>query len=488
MRRNPILILILAAVAGTSGCRHNKSVNPIANLDSKQPDKVLFDRSMDAIKRNRFDEARITLQTLINTYPDSEFIARAKLAIADSWYFEGGSAGYAQAESEYKDFITFFPNLPEAAEAQLKVAGIHYRQMEKPDRDYTHAKRAEDEYRQLLLQFPDSKLVPEAKQHLLEVQEVLAEREFRIGRFYFLRESYPAAVARLKTLADSYPLYSNADETLYLLGQSYEAEMELVRHGTFSEAQRANLLHDLANKAASVYGRIVTRYPAMERAEAARERLKALDQPVPEPTPDALAQNKAEAESRRQTGRMGQVMGALRSRPDVSQAVRVGEPTLQDPKQTSAIEVVKDFTNVAGGSAPGKDGSTATIQTGTAKPTENQPPPRSDNNPATPAAVPGLESLAPVENPGHTTVPTTNTQPAAGGVPATGEQIKPPAPAEAPARVNEIKPEDRAPAAGAAATTPAAEKLDKAKESSSKKKHQKKKAEKKDEKKDEAPK
>jgi len=31
---------------------------------------------MDAMKHNRFDVARMTLQTLINTYPDSEFIAR----------------------------------------------------------------------------------------------------------------------------------------------------------------------------------------------------------------------------------------------------------------------------------------------------------------------------------------------------------------------------------------------------------------------------
>ena len=105
----------------------------------------------------------MTLQTLINTYPDSEFIARAKLAVGDSWYAEGGTAALAQAEQEYSDFETFFPNMPEAAEAQLKIANIHYQQMEKSDRDYTHAKRAEDEYRKMILQYPDSKLVPEGQ-------------------------------------------------------------------------------------------------------------------------------------------------------------------------------------------------------------------------------------------------------------------------------------------------------------------------------------
>ena len=181
--------------------RARRPPNPIANVDSKQPDKVLFDRAEDAMKHGKYDVARLSLQTLINTYPDSEYIARAKLAIGDSWYQEGGAAAMAQAESEYKDFITFFPNMPEAAEAQMKIANIHFKEMEKADRDPTHARRAEEEYRQMILQFPDSPLVPQAKERLLEVQEVLAQREYLIGHFYYLRDSYPAAIARLKSVA-----------------------------------------------------------------------------------------------------------------------------------------------------------------------------------------------------------------------------------------------------------------------------------------------
>src|SRR6202142_4794779 len=134
MRRNSSFVFLALLLALTVGCTNKKSVNPLANVGSKQPDKVLFDRAMDAMKHNRFDVARMTLQTLINSYPDSEFVARAKLAMADSWYAEGDSASLAQAEQEYKDFETFFPNMPEAAEAQLKIANIHFKQMEKPDR------------------------------------------------------------------------------------------------------------------------------------------------------------------------------------------------------------------------------------------------------------------------------------------------------------------------------------------------------------------
>jgi outer membrane protein assembly factor BamD len=342
-----VLGLLLAL---TSACTNKKSTNPLANIASKQPDKVLFDKAMDAMKHNRFDVARLTLQTLINTYPDSEFVARAKLAVGDSWYAEGGTAALAQAEQEYDDFITFFPNMPEAAEAQLKIGNIHYQQMEKADRDYTHAKRAEDEYRKMIMQFPDSKLVPEAKQRLLEVQEVLAEREFEIGRFYYLRDSYPASIARLQSLIEKYPLYSKADEALYLLGENYEAQILRLRQlptcdahflprGCATEDSKTKFIAGLTQKAAEKYDLILTRYPIMDRADDAKKRLDALHQPTPRPTKAAVAQNKAEDESRRENSGMQKLLLVMKRGPDVSQSAKVGEPSLADPTPVSAVEI-----------------------------------------------------------------------------------------------------------------------------------------------------
>ncbi len=350
VRKLLLATLLSSAVVFTAGCHHNKVDNPIAHVDSKQPDKVLFDRGMDAIKHGKYDVGRLTLQTLLNTYPDSEFVARAKLAIADSWYAEGGATGYAQAEIEYKDFETFFPNMKEAAEAQLKVANIHYKQMEKPDRDYTHAKRAEEEYKELLQQFPDAdpKILGEAKQRLLEVQEVLAEREYRIGRFYYLAEAWPAAIARLKSLADAYPLYSNVDDALFMLGSAYEKQIDALRasKGKYPETNKATAIKMLTDDAAAAYSRIIERYPVMDRARDAKDRLKALNRPIPTPTPEAIALNKKEEESRRSTGMFGRMLGNLSSHPDVAKATKVGEPTLIEPPQTGAPEVESYEANV----------------------------------------------------------------------------------------------------------------------------------------------
>ncbi len=405
MRRSSIFVVLGLLLALTVGCTNKKSSNPLANVGSKQPDKVLFDRAMDAMKHNRFDVARMTLQTLINTYPDSEFIARAKLGVADSWYAEGGTTALQQAEIEYKDFKTFFPNMPEAAEAQLKVANIHYEQMEKPDRDFTHAMRAEDEYRALIQEYPDSKLVPRAKQRLREVQEVLADREYAIGRFYYLRLAYPAAIARLKTLVERYPLYSGADESLFLLGQAYEGEVNAIRkNARLNEVIKTRMIEDLTKSAADAYAKIITRYPAMDRAVDAKERLEAMHQPVPRPTRAALENNKKEVASRQEAGLMSTMLSGFEKHPDVAKAAHVGDPTLVDPEPVTALGVVRQMTTAAQGGGASEKLGVETIR-GTDVP--NQPAPRSDAPVATGDAAAGTPAAQAVSQIGAQGAPAT---------------------------------------------------------------------------------
>jgi outer membrane protein assembly factor BamD len=439
MSRRITVVALLAGLVLTVACTTNKkATNPLADVSSKQPDKVLFDRAMDALKHNRYDLARLTLQTLINTYPDSEYIARAKLAVADSWYDEGGSTALAEAEIQYKDFITFFPNMPEAAEAQLKIANIHYQEMERPDRDYTHAMRAEEEYRQLIMQWPDSKLIPEAKQRLREVQEVIGEREFGVARFYYLREAYPAAIARLQSLVDKYPLYSKADEALYLLGQSYESEITLLHNNRrLNEAAKSTLIQVFTKRAAEAYSRIITRYPVMERADSAKARLEALHQPVPKPTKAAVAQNKAEEDSRKEENPLSKVMRAFAKHPNVAEAAKVGEPTLVDPTPMSPSSVVQPPPAPSSGGLGGD--KSVSIETIKGAPSANETAPRSD------APPPADSAASPNAAPNPTTPPADANELQPSAAPADPNELKPNVPADGnqalppPQQVNEIQ-------------------------------------------------
>src|ERR1039457_140542 len=345
-----LAVLVLAGVSAQARekkPKHKKnedlSANPLANLASKQPDKELFDKAMAALKKNRFDVARLDLQTMLNTYPDSEYRMRAKLAVGDSWFKEGGTAALTQAEAEYKDFITFFPQAPEAAEAQMKVGDIYYQQMEKPDRDYTNAQRAEEEYRNMINQFPDSTLVPRAKQKLRDVQEVLAERETQIGLYYESRENFSAAIARLDTVVDTYPLYSKSDQALLGIGDAYAGQAHRVQIAPgLPGAVRERLRAMYMDRAAAAYAKVITRYPMAPHVEDARDRLVAMNRPVPEPTAAAVAESDAEERSRQALHFTDKTLGLIKHGPTVVEAVHVGEPSLDDPKRTLAPAVNKE--------------------------------------------------------------------------------------------------------------------------------------------------
>ena len=303
-------LALVVGLASSCGFKRKKYENPISQ-DTEQPDKVLFDKAIKDMERGRYEVARLTLQTLMNTYDTSEFLAKSKLAYADSWFREGGSHGLAQAEAEYKDFILFYPALEEAAEAQEKVCMIHYRQMEKPDRDMMHALRAEDECRNLLVQFPNSKFAPRAQQLLRNVQEVIAEGEFRRGSFYHTKGSFPAAANRLAGITNHYPLYSQADYANWLLGESY---------GRMGPRFRQN--------AGDAYARIVREYPLSPYVDEAKRRLQTLEMPVPDADPVAYARMKYELENRNNPNLMGNALGIFKKGPEVGAAAKSGEPAM----------------------------------------------------------------------------------------------------------------------------------------------------------------
>ena len=325
-----------------------KPVNKSTSADNTaEPDKVLYDRAIEDIKHGRQEVGRLSLQTLINTYPDSEYLAKAKLAIADSYYKEGGTANLTQAIQAYKDFGIFFPFLPEASYAQLQVANTHYKQIAKPDRDRTEAKAAEEEFQTFLEKYPKDPLAPQAEQRLRNVQEIIAEGDYRIGYYYYVKGDKRAAAARLIAITKRYPLYSKSDHALWMLGDIFER----------SEHKEIAQLY---------YSQIVRNYPLSPLVPDAKDKLKAFKVPVPQPDPKAQAWMVAEQNTPREHDSLiKKPLALVRSGPhtELVAAARTGTPNLQpESDNTSATDVLTpgNRSNL-GGSAPGA-GNAAVVE------------------------------------------------------------------------------------------------------------------------------
>src|SRR6266567_2722942 len=247
-------------------------------------DRVLFEEAAKEVRKGNYDTGRLLFTTIITTYPDSPFLPMAKLAIADSFYLEGGTSSLIQAAASYLDWLAFFPTDPLADAAMLKVAEAEMRQMGLSDRDVSHARKAEQRLKALLQQYPQTRLRPTVEDRLREVQENLAMHNLLIARFYYDSRyqrghgsGLKGAQSRLKEIVDKYPCFSYNDEVLFRLATTYQNEEE-------------------PDEAAKYYQQLIQSFPESEFNDKAREQLSIIGAPIPEKsTPNTCAKRESQS-------------------------------------------------------------------------------------------------------------------------------------------------------------------------------------------------
>jgi outer membrane protein assembly factor BamD len=228
----------------------------------------------------------------------------------------------------------------------------HFNEMPKPDRDNAHAKAAEEEFQTFLTKYPKDPLAPEAQQHLREVQEVIAEGQFRIGYYYYVKGDKRAAAGRLIPLTRRYPLYSKTDTALWMLADVFE------------KSERKDI-------AGSYYAQIVKNYPLSKYVDGSKDKLKAFGMPIPQPDPKAMAWMTAEQNTPRpKENVVHKSLGILHPGPDVHTAARNGVPTMEPETDQPGTDVLAGGGNRSTMGA-GSTGSTAVVET--VKPGDPQP-------------------------------------------------------------------------------------------------------------------
>ncbi len=238
-------------------------------------DRELFIVATREVRKKNYDVGRLLFQTIITTYPDSPYLPMSKLAVADSFFLEGSTSSLIQAIASYQDWLTFFPTHGLADRVVLKIGEAEMRQIGLPDRDATHAKRAETRLKALLQQYPDSVLRGEADRRLLQVQDNLGLHNLLIANYYYTlsvdqkKGGLKGAQSRYREILDKYPNFSFQDEALFKLANTY-------------------LLEEETDQAARYFQRIVRDFPNSDYVEKSKEQLGLIGASVPEPNPERM--------------------------------------------------------------------------------------------------------------------------------------------------------------------------------------------------------
>lgn len=212
------VLALLGLVCALQGCAaYEYLYGRPPRRESQQSDQELLRSAEGQIQRGRYEDARKALQRLMNQYPDSDLVTTARLGTARALYLD---KKYDEARAEYQRFLELHPQHERADEAHYYLGLAYVRAADSPDRDQTNTKKGLEQFDLLVRQMPDSQYVPDARQRIVTARRKLAEKDLYVGRFYFDRGNYAAAVGRFQSLLADYNAAGFDDQALYFLGES----------------------------------------------------------------------------------------------------------------------------------------------------------------------------------------------------------------------------------------------------------------------------
>ena len=211
-------LAVFVMIAGFSACASGPKRPPVGTLE---PDKFLFERGTEELNKKRWLTAREYFRELMDSYPQSQYRADAKLGLADTYLGEGGAENQVLAINEFREFLSYYPTHRRADYAQYKLGMAYYYQMHGPDRDQTETNEAIAELTRFVEQYPKSELFAEGSKRLREARDRKSDADYRVGYFYLKTAKFPpAAVDRFQSILKNDPQYTRRDAVYYYLAQA----------------------------------------------------------------------------------------------------------------------------------------------------------------------------------------------------------------------------------------------------------------------------
>jgi outer membrane protein assembly factor BamD len=211
-------LLLVVAMTSVAACGGNRA--PETPPGTVPPDQFLMQRANDAMKRERWADARKYFQQIVDNYPQSTLRSDAKLGVGDSYLSEGGEANLVLAENEFKEFITFYPTSARVDYSQYKLGMTHFKRMRRPERDQTETAAAVREFEVFFERYPNSTLTADVRQNWRDARSRLSEASYKVGLYYFRARWYPGAIDRFKEVLKDDPGYPERDAVYYYLAES----------------------------------------------------------------------------------------------------------------------------------------------------------------------------------------------------------------------------------------------------------------------------
>ena len=181
----------------------------------------LIRKGIKEIKLNSNLEAKAAFQQVLEDFPDSKERIQALLLLARTYYTD---KEFEEAKFHFQKFIELYPTHNQIDRAHFFKSMSDYQMIDLVSRDQTHTQEALEGFKQLIIRFPKSQFLKDAKRKQKECELKLAQNVLEIGKFYYRTGSYQSAINRLKSLMVDHPKQKFFDEAIFLIAESYYHE------------------------------------------------------------------------------------------------------------------------------------------------------------------------------------------------------------------------------------------------------------------------
>ena len=207
-------ILIISIVL-IGACKKNDQ--KISIIEEKDLDHQMIDAYNEGLNllddkyplkaAKKFNEAELL-------YPQSLWAPRSSLMSAYSYYY---GSYYIDAIEELNRFIEIYPNHERIVYAYYLLGMCHYEQITDEKKDLGSIIYAQQNFKYVLENYPNSDFALDSEFKLELIQEILASKEMYLAKYYIEREKWIPAINRYKNVLDKFETTIYVEEALHRL-------------------------------------------------------------------------------------------------------------------------------------------------------------------------------------------------------------------------------------------------------------------------------
>lgn len=219
-------ILIAVVVLILTACSSKPKEPP---SQSTVPAQVMYLQAKEVLDSGLYNRAIELLQGIESRYPFGPTARQVQLDLIYAHYQAGN---IQQSLANIDRFIRLNPNHPDLdyvyymrGLSNTKADANAFQEffnIDRADRDLASTRQAFDDFKILLLNYPQSKYAGEAKQRMVQIKDTLARHELYIADYYLRRGAFLAAANRGKYVVEYFRDSPYIEQALEVMIESYD--------------------------------------------------------------------------------------------------------------------------------------------------------------------------------------------------------------------------------------------------------------------------